>query len=56
MLYRSALSPRSTSWHAESPESVAAFPGISNGSRDIFITPFNDIAAGEKIFANTPTI
>ena len=35
---------------AESPTSLAAFPGISDtAADDIFITPYNDINAAEKI-------
>jgi len=46
----SVVPPLDEAGDAESPESVAAFPGISDTAvEDIFITPFNDIAAAEKI-------
>ena len=46
----SVVPPLDEAGDAESPEPVAAFPGISDTAvDDIFITPFNDIAAAEKI-------
>ncbi|MQG38320.1 MAG: aminotransferase class III-fold pyridoxal phosphate-dependent enzyme, partial [SAR202 cluster bacterium] len=46
----SVVPPLDEAGDAESPKSVAAFPGISDTAvDDIFITPFNDIAAAEKI-------
>ena len=46
----SVVPPLDEAGDAESPESVAAFPGISDTAvDDIFITPFNNIGAAEKI-------
>jgi len=46
----SVAPPLDEAGKAESPESVAAFPGISETAvDDIFIMPFNDIVTAEKI-------
>jgi glutamate-1-semialdehyde 2,1-aminomutase len=46
----SVVPPLDQAGDADSPESVKAFPGISETSADdIFIAPFNDIVAAEKI-------
>ncbi|MBC8453279.1 MAG: aspartate aminotransferase family protein [Chloroflexi bacterium] len=46
----SVVPPLDQAGNAESPEAVKAFPGISETSvDDIFIAPFNDIVAAEKI-------
>ncbi|MDP6666572.1 MAG: aminotransferase class III-fold pyridoxal phosphate-dependent enzyme, partial [Dehalococcoidia bacterium] len=46
----SVLPPLDAAGDAKSPNAVAAFPGISEGAvNEIFITPFNDIVAAEKI-------
>ena len=47
----SVVPPLDEAGKADSPESVAAFPGISETAvDDIFIMPFNDIVTAEKIF------
>ena len=46
----SVFPPLDEAGKADSPESVAAFPGISETAvDDIFIMPFNDIVTAEKI-------
>ena len=46
----SVVPPLDEAGKADSPESVAAFPGISETAvDDIFIMPFNDIVTAEKI-------
>ncbi len=46
----SVVPPLDEAGKADSPESVAAFPGISETAvNDIFIMPFNDIVTAEKI-------
>lgn len=46
----SVAPPLDLAGEADSPEAVKAFPGISETSvDDIFITPFNDIVAAERI-------
>ena len=46
----SVVPPLDQAGKADSPESVAAFPGISETAvDDIFIMPFNDIVTAEKI-------
>ena len=46
----SVVPPLDKAGKADSPESVAAFPGISETAvDDIFIMPFNDIVTAEKI-------
>jgi len=46
----SVVPPLDQAGDAESPEAVKAFPGISETSvDDIFIAPFNDIDAAEKV-------
>ena len=46
----SVVPPLDEAGKADSPESVAAFPGISETAvDDIFIMPFNDIVTSEKI-------
>ena len=46
----SVTPPLDRAGDANSPEAVAAFPGISDTAvDDIFITPFNDITTAEKI-------
>jgi len=46
----SVAPPLDQAGDAESPEAIAAFPGISEAAvDDIYITPFNNIASAEKI-------
>ena len=46
----SVVPPIDQAGDAESPNSVKAFPGISDtAANDIYIAPFNDIVAAEKI-------
>ncbi|MDG0866879.1 aspartate aminotransferase family protein [Candidatus Lucifugimonas marina] len=46
----SVVPPLDKAGDAESPESVKAFPGISETAEDdIYITPFNDIVTAEKV-------
>ena len=46
----SVTPPLDLAGDAESPEAIAAFPGISEAAvDDIYITPFNDIVSAEKI-------
>ncbi|MDA1278426.1 MAG: aspartate aminotransferase family protein [Chloroflexi bacterium] len=46
----SVVPPLDQAGDGDSPESIAAFPGISeNAVDDIFIAPYNDIEAAEKI-------
>lgn len=46
----SVTPPLDQAGDAESPEAVAAFPGIAQAAvDDIYITPFNDIVSAEKI-------
>ena len=46
----SVTPPLDQAGDAESPEAVAAFPGIAEAAvDDIYITPFNDIVSAEKV-------